>query len=183
MSSAKTIDQKFNELQIILENRDRTSIKIDAHGGNSILLVYPPSEESRYMQRFQNEYPDSYFIDISKLFVQYIDNIGIDRMKEYCDDTGEIIKQFKSQHLDNDFENVIISEIKNAQSMDQMPVLIRTGAMFGTGIENINIMDSEVVRQASKPVILLYPASLDKDNKLMFLDFKRASDYRAIIIN
>jgi len=183
MQLTSTIDQKFNELQIILENRDRTSIKIDAHGGHSILLVYPPSEESIYIQRFRNEYPNSYLIDISKLFVQYIDNIGKDRMKEYYDDTGEIIKQFKSQHLDCDFEKVILNEIKSAQSKDQMPVLIRTGAMFGTGIENINIIDSEIVRQSIRPIILLYPATLDKDNKLMFLDFKRASDYRAIIIN
>jgi len=183
MSLLKTIDQKFNELQTILENRDRTSIKIDAHGGNSILLVYPLTEELSYINRIKKEYPNAYFVDIAHLFVSYIDSIGLENMEEYFNDTGEIIKQFKSQHIDCDFEKMILNEISKAKQQSKIPVLIRTGALYGTGIDNNNIIDSEIVRQSPKPVILLYPATLSKDNKLMFLGFKRASDYRAIIIN
>jgi len=49
MLSPKTIDQKFSELKFILKNRDKQSIKMDAHGGFSILFVYPPNEENQYL--------------------------------------------------------------------------------------------------------------------------------------
>lgn len=183
MSSSKTIDQKFNDLQTILENRDRTSIRIDAQGGNSILLVYSPVEEKVYIDRIQKEYPDAYFIDIAELFISYIDKTNPDRMAKYYYDTGEIVKQFKSQYIENDLETMIFHGIETAQQQGKIPVLIRTGALFGTGIENNNIMDSITVRQSLRPVILLYPATMSEDNRLKYLGFKPASDYRAIIIN
>jgi len=77
---------------------------------------------------------------------------------------------------------MILNEIKMADKQNRMPVLIRTGALLGTGIENINIMDSAVVHQLQLPLIIMYPATIGVDGKLKFLNYRLASDYRAIVI-
>ncbi|MBN2373589.1 hypothetical protein JXL19_07375 [bacterium] len=183
MSSQKNIDQKLTDLRIILKNRDKQSIKMDAHGGFSILFVYPPEQESIYLKRITEEYPEAFFIDISRVFVTFIDSIGVNEFLEiYKEYSSEPQRLFKADMSDNDFFREILKEIEKAGKEGKLPVLIRTGALYGTGIENINIMDSQIVHDLPLPLIIMYPGSISADNRLMFLNFKLASDYRAIVI-
>lgn len=177
------MDQKFSELKFILKNKDKQSIKMDAHGGFSVLFVYPPKEEKIYLKRLQEEYPNEHFIDMAKMFVEYIDSFSFESFEEiYREYSSEPEKLFRSEISDDDFLKRILREIEQAGKENKIPILIRTGALYGTGIENINFMDSIVVQNLLLPQIIMYPASLIGDNKLKFLNFKLASDYRAVEI-
>jgi len=177
MKSEKTIDQKFVDLKFILDNRDKHSIKMDAHGGHTILFIYPPNEELAYIKRIIDEYPNAEIINIADLFIEYIDQYGQNDFTEaYSEYSSEPQKLFK------DFLHVIISRIQTAGSHNKLPILIRNGVLSGTGIENINIMDSQVVHRLPIPLVILYPATAAGDKRLKFLNFKPASDYRSIVI-
>jgi len=43
--------QKFDDLKIALHIDNRPQLKRDANGGNTILFVYPPDEEDRYIKK------------------------------------------------------------------------------------------------------------------------------------
>ena len=177
MKSEKTIDQKFRELKFILENRDKQSIKMDAHGGHSVLFIYPPSEEITYMEKIRAEYSKDEIIDISESFIEYIDQFGLnDFTSAYNDYLSEPQKLFE------DFLELIIKKIKKAGKKNKIPILVRTGVLLGTGIENISIMDSKIVHDLPIPLIILYPATEAGDKRLKFLNHKPASDYRSIVI-
>lgn len=177
MKSEKTIDQKFGELKFILENRDKQSIKMDAHGGHSVLFIYPPSEEITYLERMKNEYPEGVIIDLGELFVEYIDQCGLD---EFTNAYNEY--QSEPQKLFKDFLKLIKDKIEKTGSENKLPILIRTGVLQGTGIENISIMDSKIVHDLPIPLIILYPATEAGDKRLKFLNYKPASDYRSIVV-
>jgi len=128
-------------------------------------------------------YPDAYFVDSSELFINYIDSIGFDEIMEiYEEYSSEPKKFFKSELSENDLFTIILDEIEKAGQEQKMPILIRTGALNGTRIENINLMDSKIVQNLPYPPIIMYPATIGCDNKLKFLNFKLTSDYRAIVI-
>lgn len=183
MLSERTIDQKFIELKFILSKKDKQFIKMDAHGGYSVLLIYPPEDEILYLERIENEYSNAHFIDVSKLFVEHIDSIGLeDFVRIYDDYKSEPQKLFKSGSSEDDFFRHILNEIESAGKESKLPILIRTGALYGTGIENINIMDSPVIQKLTLPLVILYPATVGGDKRLRFLNFKMASDYRAVVI-
>jgi len=183
MSLPKDINQKFNELDFILKRRDKQSIKMDSHGGYSILLVYPPIEEKKYLERIKKTYPNAYFIDVAREFVEYIDSIGSEKFIEiYQEYSSEPEKLFKSEFNENDLYKRLLREIEKAGTVEKIPILVRTGALYGTGIENVSIMDSKVVQDLPIPLVITYPATLSEDNKLKFLNFKLASDYRATVI-
>ena len=67
--------QKFTDLNFNIKNQDQ--LRRQANGGNSILFSYPPIEESLYIEKAQELYFEkAEFIDVSKLFVQFVDNKG-----------------------------------------------------------------------------------------------------------
>jgi hypothetical protein len=183
MSLFKTIDQRFNDLRVILKNKSTESFRMDAQGGNTVIFTYPPKKEKEYLARVKKDYPNAYFIDIANLFIKFIDSIGFDDFIEaYNQYSSEPEKLFKSSSDPNDFYNLILSEIKNAIKNNKMAIIVRTGALYGTGIENISIMEENIVCQMDNPLIIMYPAEISDDNKLRFLNCRVASGYRAIII-
>lgn len=177
------IFHKFNALHILLERNDKGFLKMHAHGGNSILFTYPPQEEKVYLERIRIEYPDACFIDLAELFVAYIDDIGCEDFVEiYEEYASEPEKLFRSDMNADDFYQRILRAIQQAGDARKIPVLLRTGALYGTGVENINIMDSKIVHDLPLPLVIMYPAAVGADNKLQFLNVKPASDYRATVI-
>ena len=84
-------------------------------------------------------------------------------------------------HLGRENNN-ILEEIKEAIKINKIAIIIRTGALFGTGIENISIMEESAVYQMNLPLIIMYPAVVFEENKLKFLNCRLASGYRAISI-
>jgi len=173
--------QKFDDLKFNIENQDR--IRQLANGGNSILFSYQPSEELLYIEKARELYHEkAHFVDISKLLVQFIDKDGWDSFKEYYYDfqnTPHII--FRSDDPSIDLFDLIINGIEQACEYDKIPFLIRTGCLFGTGIENVNIMEHRSVINLKHPLVIFYPSKIVDDN-IYFLNFKPASKYRCILV-
>lgn len=173
--------QKFTDLKFHIENQDL--LRRQANGGNSILFSYSPNEEQQYIEKAKDLYVDSaVFIDISKLLVQFIDEDGWETFSEYYKDfknTTHLV--FRSDDPTLDLFDLIISEIEKACQNDKIPFLIRTGCLFGTGIENVNIMENKAVMHLSHPLVIFYPSKIEDDN-IYFLNFKPASKYRCTLV-
>lgn len=181
MSYITDYRQKFTDLKIHLQNQNQ--LRRQANGGNSILFSYPPNEEHLYIEKANELYSEkAVFIDISNLFVQFIDREGWESFKEYYNDfknTTHLI--FRSDDPEIDLFDMIIGEIEKASQNDKIPILIRTGCLYGTGIENVNIMENKTVMNLPHPLVIFYPSKIEGDN-IYFLNFKPASKYRCILV-
>lgn len=181
MSYITDHQRKFADLKHQIANQDQ--LRRQANGGNSILFTYPPYEEQQYIEKAKELYIDSAaFIDISTLLVQIIDKDGWESFSEYYNDfknTPHLI--FRSDDPTPDLFDSIISEIENACQNNKIPFLIRTGCLFGTGIENVNIMEHKDVMNLPHPLLIFYPAKIEDDN-IYFLNFKPASKYRCALV-
>jgi hypothetical protein len=173
--------QKFIDLKFHIENQDQ--LRRQANGGNSVLFSYSPDEEQQYIEKAKELYADmAVFIDISKLLVQLIDEDGWESFKEYYNDfknTPHLL--FRSDDPTIDLFDLIIGEIEKACQNDRIPFLIRTGCLYGTGIENVNIMENKTVMNLSYPLVIFYPSKIEDDN-IYFLNFKPASKYRCKLV-
>lgn len=181
MSFTTDHKQKFTDLDLQIANQDQLRRK--ANGGNSILFSYPPNEEKVYIDEARTRYADrASFIDISKLLVKYVDEEGWDSFSDYYSEFKDTPhKVFKSDDPSEDLFDLIIKDISSACDADQIPFLMRTGCLFGTGIENVNIMEHKSVMTLNHPLVLFYPSRIDGDN-LYFLNFKLASKYRCTLV-
>ena len=181
MSYITDHQQKFDDLRFQIENQDQ--LRKQANGGNSILFCYTPNEENQYLSKAKEVYCDqAQFIDVSKLLVELIDSDGWDAFKDYYHDfkdTPRIV--FKSEDDEQDLFDLILRDIKAASDSDKLPILIRTGCLYGTGIENVNIMEHKMIMNLSHPLVIFYPAKTDDEN-LYFLNFKNASKYRCTLV-
>ena len=72
---------------------------------------------------------------------------------------------------EHDLFDQIISEIESACKNKKIPFLIRTGCLYGTGIENVNIMEHQAVMNLPHPLVIFYPSRFEDDN-LYFMNFK-----------
>lgn len=176
--------QKFEDLDYKLKNSDE--LKRGANGGNSILFTYSPTEEQDYLNYAKKHYDTNIveFIDISKLLVEFIDLDGWDNFEVlYQNFINTPHELFRSEDDPaTDLFDMIIKAIEEAIDKDKVPMIIRTGALCGTGIENVNIMEHKVVMGLSKPLVIFYPSKI-KDDNLYFLNFRSASKYRCTVIN
>ena len=176
---------KFDNLKVSLDLKNRDQLRRKANGGNSILFTYPPEEEKEYLKKLEEMILNENFqiIDISKLLVKYIDSLGWEAFEEYYNDfkdTPHLV--FKSEDETVDLMDMIIEEILQADSEDKVSVLVRTGSLYDTGIENVNIMEHSKVMNMKHPLVIFYPCKLENDN-LYFLNFKPASKYRCTVID
>ena len=173
--------QKFADLDFNIENQDQ--LRRQANGGNSILFSYSPDEENQYLATARKLYSDKAdFIDVSKLIVDYIDEDGWEAFSEYYKDfqnTPHVV--FKSDDPSIDLFDLIIAAIKQASSNGKVPFLIRSGCLYGTGIENVNIMEHKEVMGLKHPLVIFYPSKISEGN-IYFLNFKPASKYRCTLV-
>jgi len=174
--------QKFDDLKFQINNQDQ--LRRQANGGNSILFIYQPDEEQLYIDKAKELYQEkAAFIDISKLLVNFINKEGWNSFREYYHDfqsTPHVIFR-SSDDPSIDLFDMILGEIKAASNRDQIPFLVRTGCLFGTGIENVNIMEHKTVMSLRHPLVIFYPSRFE-DNNLYFLNFKLASKYRCTLV-
>ncbi len=173
--------QKFADLDFNIDNQDQLRRK--ANGGNSILFSYQPDEENIYIEKARDLYRDkAEFIDISQLLVKFIDTDGWDGFCEYYKDfsnTPHVV--FRSEDPEPDLFDMIISAIKQACAEGKIPLLIRSGCLYGTGIENVNIMEHRDVMSQKHPLVIFYPSKISEEN-IFFLNFKPASKYRCTLV-
>lgn len=183
MSYLSEHQRKFNDLRVCIEEQNRSQLKAKSNGGNTILFVYPPSEEQLYLKKAQLLFPDAVIIDLSVLLVQYIDEIGWEDFKEfyqaYATSTYQV---FKSDGAEEDFFALIIKAIQKAFDDKKTPFLLRTGILYGTGIKNLNIMEHKMVMNHSTPLVVFYPARQEK-KELLFLNASSGSTYRCTVID
>jgi hypothetical protein len=173
--------QKFDDLRTYIDNRDK--IRLKANGGNSILVSIPPDEESLYIAKAEKVFSEeASFIDVSKLFVKYIDKDGWDTFKNFYLDFRETShKVFKSDDPSEDLFDMIITEIESVDKTGKIPFLVRTSCLYGTGIDNINITEHKIVMELKVPLVIFYPSSFENET-LHFLNFKKASKYRCVLV-
>lgn len=171
----------FDDLDLALK-RDLSKLTTEANGGRSILFVYPPEDEDRYLKEAHERLDDNFtFIDLRQLFVQFIDNMGWDDFAEGFSEDGT--DMFKStDYPDEDFIHLILSEIKRVIDSKHNPVLIHTGSIYGMGFTNIDYMESKAVMSSHYPMVVFYPGTVDDKENIWFLGRQIGSKYRCIVI-
>jgi len=180
-----------NPAQIILEAKrlvesdKRSEIRLNANGGNSILMVCEPMREPEYIDAIKNLLPAESFtiIDMSQCLVDFVTRHKNELPALYDSlqsATHEIFKAPANEESSDLFKE-IISKIQNALHQDHVPVLINSGSLYGTGIHNIHIMENEIVMNGQLPLLILYPATIESE-RIMFLGKQSASKYRCMII-
>lgn len=181
MSYITDYQEKFDDLKFQIENQGQ--LKRQANGGNSILFTFLPLDEHLFISKAKELYVESAgFIDVAKLFVEFIEKDGLEPFKEYYNDLKlTSYKVFRSDDPSSDLFDMIINEIKKTCDEGKIPFLIRTGCLYGTGIDNVNIMENKVVMSLPHPLVIFYPSRIDGEN-IYFLNFKLASKYRCILI-
>ncbi len=176
---------KFDNLKAVLEVKNRTQLSLVANGGYSILFTYPPKEESLYLDKARKELSKENFelIDVSKLFVEFIDEYELnDFVEVYNDLKPNSYKIFMdSAGSDTDLFDKIVKAIIETSKKGLIPVLIRTGVFYGTGIENINITQHSIIDELNIPLLIFYPGEIKGDHH-HFLNAKQSSNYRCTII-
>ncbi len=150
-----------------------------------MLFMCPPLEEGEYIRLMkQNLDSERYaFIDLNELLVRFVDENEEEIMIKYelLQNSSNQIFKLPPGEEGNDLFQMIIQAIVDVYDQNKIPVLIRVGALNGTDIENIHIMENKVVMQGKNPVIILYPA-VKKNDEIMFLGIRPASKYRCMVI-
>lgn len=179
-------EHKILDLKRLVESDKRSEIRLNANGGNSILLVCPPSQEHVYVNQINNMLDEQIYdiIDLNDILIDYVrsNSEEIGELFELL--KGSIHQIFKSpgNEIESDLFNQIIARIHQSFESNKIPVLLHSGALYGSGIDNIHLMEHEMVMKSKLPLIVLYPATEEGD-KLMFLNSRPASKYRCMIIN
>jgi hypothetical protein len=170
----------------IVDSKKYSEIRLNANGGNSILIVCEPNIEFKYVNSIHKLMTDETYqiIDLNDLLLKFIKENKDDLMELFELLKGSIQQIFKSPEgeIGPDFFGYIINSIRQCFEQDKIPVLINLGTLYGSGIDNIHIMENEYVMKSSLPLVILYPATEDKD-QLLFLSKRPASKYRCMIIN
>ena len=184
MTAYTSPEHIIGEVKRIVESDKRSEIQLGANGGNSILLVCPPEQESLFITKLQELLEEREFtlINLNEILVSFVakteNPAALFEMLK-----GSVHQLFKSPEGEerHDLFSFIMAEIARAYAENKVPVLIRAGALYGSGIDNIHLMENELVMKSNKPLIILYPATRE-DDRLMFLNTRPASKYRCMII-
>jgi len=181
-----SIEQIVNQVKRVVESNKRSEIRLNANGGNSILLVCPPDQEDSYIDTIKNTMgPEIYkIIDLNTILVTYVQDNKKEIEESFELLKGSVHQIFKAPEgeVGPDLYSCIMNEISDSFNADRIPVLINTGSLYGSDIENIHIMESEVVMKSSIPLVVLYPGTKEGDH-IMFLSVRPASKYRCMIVN
>ena len=169
----------------LIESNESSNIRINANGGNSILIVCEPSRDLEYIDSIHALMSDDKYeiIDLEHLLCRFVN----ENESMLCDSfellKGSIHQIFKAPDGEDspDFFGLIIEAITLGLKQDLVPVLINSGCLYGSGIDNIHIMENEQIMKASLPLLVLYPATKESD-KLLFLGTRPSSKYRCMII-
>lgn len=169
----------------LVESDEKSHIYIKANGGNSILLVCKPERELDYIQAITKlMLEDKYqIINLGDLLCQFVEQNKADLEEMFDLLQGSLHQIFKTPDGEegNDYLGLILQAIDSSLKADTIPVLINTGALYGSGIGSIHIVENDLVMRAKLPLIILYPATWVQD-KLMFLGKRPASKYRCMVV-
>ncbi|HAR63070.1 MAG TPA: hypothetical protein DF296_06240 [Candidatus Margulisbacteria bacterium] len=178
-------DDVIQSAKRLVEANNRSEIKLNANGGNSILILCEPGRESDYIKSITKLMTDETYeiIDLNKLLNDYVQSNKEELAESFELLKGSLHQIFKAPEGEsgNDLFSLVINKIAESMSNKKIPVMIHSGALYGSGIDNIHIMENALVMKASLPLIILYPATKDKDT-ILFLGKRPASKYRCMIV-
>ncbi len=186
MSTSTNPEHLISQLIRLVESNKRSEIRLNANGGNSILVVCPPDQEYKFIECLRSLLKEDGYeiIDLNEMLIRFVD-LHKDDLPEMFDLLkGSIHQIFKAPEGEEspDLFRYLLSKISNTFNDNKIPVLIHSGVLYGSGIDNIHLMESELVMKSTLPLIILYPATQDGD-KLLFLNSRPASKYRCMILN
>lgn len=185
MNSLQEIKYIVGQLQRLVKTADTTQIKLNANGGNSVLLVCPPENEDQFIEVIKKDMDKGRYdlIDVNKILIEFIDTYKSEIIEKFDLLQSSVSQIFKApeEENENDFFTYLMSKIQQAFKVSKIPLLYSTGALYGTGIDNIQIIEHDSVMKSKIPLMILYPAT-EKDDKLLFLNSRPASKYRCMII-
>jgi hypothetical protein len=174
------------QLKRFLEPNNSSEIRLNANGGNSILLVCSPELEFEFVTYLNNLLPKETFviIDINEILISFVENHQSDITEMFDLLKGAVHQIFKAPIGENspDLFKYLLLAIEQSFISNKIPVLINNGALYGSGIDNLHLMENELVMKSKLPLIILYPATKEGDH-LLFLNSRPASKYRCMIIN
>jgi hypothetical protein len=185
MNTSLNPEHIITQLKRIVESDKRSEIRLNANGGNSILLLCPPELEFEYINELMEMMPlDTYKIfDLNELLLLFIKE-NEDNINELFDILRASVGQIFTApygEIRDDLYSRIIAEIQDSYNQDKIPVLINSGALYGSKLNFNKLLEDSVIENGKHPVIILYPGR--KENKTYyFLNDKVASDYRCLII-
>jgi hypothetical protein len=186
MSTSLNPEHIITQLKRIVESDKRSEIRLNANGGNSILLVCPPELEFQFIEKLTELMPqDNYrIIDINEMLISFVEDHKNDLDEMFDLLRGSVHQIFKAPEGETspDLFRQLLFAIEQTFNAQKIPVLTHSGALYGSGIDNIHLMENELVMKSKMPLIILYPATQDGD-QLMFLNSRPASKYRCMIVN
>lgn len=186
MSNSLNPEHIIANLKRIVESDKRSEIRLNANGGNSILMVCPPELELQFIEKLTELLPlDNYqIIDINEMLISFVESHKNDLDEMFDILRGSVHQIFKAPEGETspDLFKLLLFAIEQTFNAQKIPVLIHSGALYGSGIDNIHLMENELVMKSKMPLIILYPATQDGD-QLMFLNSRPASKYRCMIVN
>jgi hypothetical protein len=174
------------EIKRIVASDRRSEIRLNANGGNSILIVCEPVREPEYIETLKNNLgSDEYeLIDVAQVLIEFVSHQKekLSQLFELLQSSVQEIFKAPEDEESEDLFKIILGRVRKSYKAGKVPVLLSTGALYGTGIDNIHIMENELIMKASMPLIVLYPATKQGDT-LLFLGKRPASKYRCMIID
>jgi len=183
--SLTTPERLVEQLITLVESKEQNHIRLNANGGNSVLLVFHPPDEALLIRLMRERLSlDHYsFIDLNQLLVRFVqeNKESLELSFDLLRSSVEQIFKLPDSQEGTDLFSLIMNAIKQSYDAGKVPIVIHAGALYGSGIDNIHIMEHPVVMQSKLPLIILYPATHDQ-NKLLFLGKRPASKYRCLII-
>ena len=185
MKTSQEITGQIQQVKKLVESKYKSEIILNANGGNSILIVCPPEQEQAYIKISRKILSDEKydFIDINKLLIEFIEKHKEEILSKLYLLQSSLNQVFKSPpgEENTDLFNCIIERIEESFKSGKVPFLFSVGSLYGTGIDNIQIIEHEKVMNANSPLVVLYPA-INTENKLLFLNSRPASQYRCMVI-
>ena len=178
-------ENTIREAMRLVESDRRSEIRLNANGGNSILIVCDPMKEKEYIVHLEHLLPDESYciIDLNKCLIDFVSEHKSELVELFNllqSATQEIFKAPAGEESQDMFKE-IMSQIQNSFNENKVPVLVNTGSLYGSGMHNIHLMENDIVMKAALPLIILYPATIEPD-RIMFLGKQSASKYRCMII-
>ena len=158
------------ETKRLVESNNRSEIRLNANGGNSIIVACEPDKELDYIKAIKKLMSlESYdIIDLNVLLVDFVKNHSsdIDNGFEFLQSSVNQIFKMPDGEVGVDLFSLIIKAITTSFNAHKIPVLIHSGALYGSGIDNIHIMENELIMKAPLPLIILYPSTKEGENFL-----------------
>lgn len=186
MSTSVNPEHIITQLKRIVESDKRSEIRLNANGGNSILLVCSPEIEFKYIEKLVEMMPSDVYkiIDINEMLISFVEAYRADLPEMFDLLRGSVHQIFKAPEGETNpdlFKHILLA-IEQTFKENKIPVLIHSGALYGSGIDNIHLMENEFVMKSKSPLIILYPATQEGE-QLKFLNSRPASKYRCMIVN